>query len=292
MWISMDTLRPLGELLVAWMLTYALHSSLLVLMASVTTWWLRRRHLSVQETAWKLALLGGLVTASLQIGLGITPLTGSWALDVDSPAAELAVPAAEVHQSGASHLIPRLRLSLHRQTQLPPSPRQQRRPLPQPTKPVDVDRGCQRHLAGSRTRPLPASRSFLSATRLQVARPHRDLQRTAATGARQAPRRNLPTVPHDHHSSPTDSDRQRGHQARDLSTPACALTTSLPSNRRHCWPTRRLTCSTVTPPGLLSPASSRVCSSFNHSTGWPVDGCRRSPSSGVTTGRSSAPAGP
>jgi beta-lactamase regulating signal transducer with metallopeptidase domain len=99
MWISMDTLRPLGELLVAWMLTYALHSSLLVLTAGVTTWWLRRRHLSVQETAWKLALLGGLVTASLQIGLGITPLTGSWALGVDSPATEMAVPAAEVHQS-------------------------------------------------------------------------------------------------------------------------------------------------------------------------------------------------
>jgi beta-lactamase regulating signal transducer with metallopeptidase domain len=99
MWISMDTLRPLGELLVAWMLTYALHSSLLVLMASVTTWWLRRRHLSVQETAWKLALLGGLATASLQIGLGITPLTGSWALGVESPATEMAVPAAEVHQS-------------------------------------------------------------------------------------------------------------------------------------------------------------------------------------------------
>ncbi len=100
MWISMDTLRPLGELLVAWMLTYALHSTLLVLMASVTTWWLRKRHLSVQETAWKLALLGGLVTASLQIGLGITPLTGSWALGLDSPAADLAAPAAEIPRSG------------------------------------------------------------------------------------------------------------------------------------------------------------------------------------------------
>ncbi len=106
MWISMDTLRPLGELLVAWMLTYALHSSLLVLMASVTTWWLRRRHLSVQETAWKLALLGGLVTASLQIGLGITPLTGSWAFGLDSPAAELAAPAAEIPRSGFSSSAP------------------------------------------------------------------------------------------------------------------------------------------------------------------------------------------
>ncbi|MGB5879265.1 MAG: hypothetical protein WBH85_04455, partial [Thermoanaerobaculia bacterium] len=106
MWISMDTLRPLGELLVAWMLTYALHSSLLVLMASVTTWWLRRRHLSVQETAWKLALLGGLVTATLQIGLGITPLTGFWALGLDSPVAELAAPAAEIPRSEFRSLAP------------------------------------------------------------------------------------------------------------------------------------------------------------------------------------------
>jgi beta-lactamase regulating signal transducer with metallopeptidase domain len=107
MWISMDTLRPLGELLVAWMLTYALHSSLLVLMASVTTWWLRRRHLSVQETAWKLALLGGLATASLQIGLGITPLTGSWALGLESPATELAAPAAAIPSSKLPSPAPR-----------------------------------------------------------------------------------------------------------------------------------------------------------------------------------------
>jgi beta-lactamase regulating signal transducer with metallopeptidase domain len=107
MWTSLDTLRPFGELLVAWMLTYALHSSLLVLMASLTTWWLRRRHLSVQETAWKLALLGGLVTASLQVGLGITPLTGSWALGLESPPTELVAPAAEIPEAELPFPTPR-----------------------------------------------------------------------------------------------------------------------------------------------------------------------------------------
>ena len=107
MWISIDTLRPFGDLLVAWMLTYALHSSLLVLMAGLTTWSLRRRHLTVQETAWKLALLGGLVTASLQIGLGITPLTGSWALGLESPATELAAPPVEISNPELSSPTPR-----------------------------------------------------------------------------------------------------------------------------------------------------------------------------------------
>ncbi|TNF77493.1 MAG: hypothetical protein EP299_04655, partial [Acidobacteria bacterium] len=100
MWISIDTLRPFGDLLVAWMLTYALHSSLLVLMAGLTTWWLRRRHLTVQETAWKLALL------SLQIGLGITPLTGSFALGLDTPATELVAPAVEISDTELSTLRP------------------------------------------------------------------------------------------------------------------------------------------------------------------------------------------
>ena len=76
----------------AWMLTYAVHSTLLLAAA----WGLGRllgdRRLALQETVWKLALVGGIATATLQLGLGIEPLAGSWSLP--GPAAAAARAAA------------------------------------------------------------------------------------------------------------------------------------------------------------------------------------------------------
>ena len=71
----------------AWVLTYALHSTLLLTGA----WLLTRREALCSprlcERLWRTAALGGLVTASLQVGFGWQPRGGSWSLALPEPAA-------------------------------------------------------------------------------------------------------------------------------------------------------------------------------------------------------------
>lgn len=61
----------------AWLATYVVHSTLLLGGAWGTAAWLRRRRrpgaLALEERLWKAALLGGLLTAGLQVGLGALP---------------------------------------------------------------------------------------------------------------------------------------------------------------------------------------------------------------------------
>ena len=59
----------------AWLLTYLVHSTLILL----ATWAITsRRHMSdaVRDLFWKTALVGGIVTASLQTVVGREPLGG------------------------------------------------------------------------------------------------------------------------------------------------------------------------------------------------------------------------
>jgi beta-lactamase regulating signal transducer with metallopeptidase domain/F0F1-type ATP synthase membrane subunit b/b' len=68
----------------AWLLTYALHSTLFLALA-----WLASRRLSrrarLEEAVWRFALLAGLVTATVQLAAGWEPLAGRWILE--APAA-------------------------------------------------------------------------------------------------------------------------------------------------------------------------------------------------------------
>jgi beta-lactamase regulating signal transducer with metallopeptidase domain/photosystem II stability/assembly factor-like uncharacterized protein len=60
--------------IIAWLLTYAIHSTLLLGLA-----WLCARYVRpyrLKELLWKTALVGGILTATLQVTLGISPLTG------------------------------------------------------------------------------------------------------------------------------------------------------------------------------------------------------------------------
>lgn len=69
---------------VAWLLTYAVHSTALI----GTVWLAERggllRSLRLRDVAWRTALLGGVLTATLQLAAGLTPFGG---------AAELQAPA-------------------------------------------------------------------------------------------------------------------------------------------------------------------------------------------------------
>jgi hypothetical protein len=71
-------------LLVDWVVTYALHSTILLGLVLLVSRLLESD--AWRETLWKTALLGGLLTATLQTGAGYTPLVGRWALGGD-PAA-------------------------------------------------------------------------------------------------------------------------------------------------------------------------------------------------------------
>ena len=76
-----DLIPGLGS----WLLTYLLHSSLLLAVA----WLLTRRWVraaAVREIVWKTALVGGLATATLQTGLAYEPLGGALSLRWDRPA--------------------------------------------------------------------------------------------------------------------------------------------------------------------------------------------------------------
>jgi beta-lactamase regulating signal transducer with metallopeptidase domain len=74
--------------LAAWLLTYALHSTLLLCAAALLARHLRGE--AWRETLWKAALVGGLLTATAQSVSGYQPPVGRWAL---APAAESAAPA-------------------------------------------------------------------------------------------------------------------------------------------------------------------------------------------------------
>lgn len=64
------------------LLTYLLHSTVLVAVAWIGDRLLHRQALATRQALWRTALLGGIVTASLQTGLAIVPVGGSWGLPV------------------------------------------------------------------------------------------------------------------------------------------------------------------------------------------------------------------
>ena len=79
--------ESLMSLVGSWALTYLLHSTLLLGAA----WGLTRRYVrepAGRDLLWKIALVGGLITASLQLGLGLEPLGGVVAF----PGTQAAVP--------------------------------------------------------------------------------------------------------------------------------------------------------------------------------------------------------
>lgn len=59
-----------------WILTYLLHSTILLGGVWLMTSLISSRHDALKETCWKFALIGGLVTATMQAGFHVKPITG------------------------------------------------------------------------------------------------------------------------------------------------------------------------------------------------------------------------
>ncbi|MCA9689871.1 MAG: hypothetical protein KC636_09690 [Myxococcales bacterium] len=68
----------LTDALAAWLFTYGIHSTLLLAAAALLA---GRLSLPSREALWKTALVGGLLTATLQVGLLRQPLLASWTLE-------------------------------------------------------------------------------------------------------------------------------------------------------------------------------------------------------------------
>ncbi|HEV8237757.1 MAG TPA: M56 family metallopeptidase [Thermoanaerobaculia bacterium] len=87
------------ELVVSWLLTYALHSTLLLGAAWALARWVVRSH-AAREALWKAALLGGVLTATLQLAAGFEPLAGRFTISAQRAAAS--APTGDRDGSAAS----------------------------------------------------------------------------------------------------------------------------------------------------------------------------------------------
>lgn len=74
----------------AFLLTFLLHSSLLIGVVWLATRVRVVRDAATEDALWKLAIVGGVVTAGLQLGLGVEPLGGTIALTGDDTATSIA----------------------------------------------------------------------------------------------------------------------------------------------------------------------------------------------------------
>ena len=68
-------------IITSWLLTYLVHSTILLGAAWLASCMLADRRLALQETLLRTALIGGLLTTTLQVGVGIEPIGGALAID-------------------------------------------------------------------------------------------------------------------------------------------------------------------------------------------------------------------
>jgi HEAT repeat protein/beta-lactamase regulating signal transducer with metallopeptidase domain len=68
-----------ATVVLSWLLTYAIHSTILLAAAAAAAWRFADQHAWL-DVIWKVALVGPLVTASLQLDLMAPPLGGRWAM--------------------------------------------------------------------------------------------------------------------------------------------------------------------------------------------------------------------
>src|SRR5688572_31061798 len=68
-----------ATVVISWLLTYAIHSTILLAVAAVVAWRFADQHAWL-DLIWKVALIGPLVTASLHLDPIALPVGGRWAM--------------------------------------------------------------------------------------------------------------------------------------------------------------------------------------------------------------------
>jgi HEAT repeat protein/beta-lactamase regulating signal transducer with metallopeptidase domain len=103
------------DAVLSWLLTYAIHSTMLLVAAAVAAWKLADHHAWL-DAIWKTALIAPLVTASLNVAPVARPLGGRWEMPaattasgakVIEPAAVLSEPPAAAEPVGALAVVDR-----------------------------------------------------------------------------------------------------------------------------------------------------------------------------------------
>lgn len=74
-----------APIIVAWLLTYAIHSTIFLSIVWLLTKWSILQANRLQDLLWKVAVIGGVVTASVQLVGGVTPVLGQLTLAHHSP---------------------------------------------------------------------------------------------------------------------------------------------------------------------------------------------------------------
>ncbi len=75
----------------AWLLTYSLHSTLFLALAWLVSTRLAGRRARLEEAIWRFALVGALVTATVQLAAGWEPVAGRWTLNAPAAASSVEV---------------------------------------------------------------------------------------------------------------------------------------------------------------------------------------------------------
>lgn len=89
----LDALAAVGTRMLPWVLTYLLHSTLVLGAVGLAARW-RSLPVPWQAALWKGALFGAVLTATSQTPFGLDPLTGEFHLDVGASGRQTAVAAA------------------------------------------------------------------------------------------------------------------------------------------------------------------------------------------------------
>jgi Zn-dependent protease with chaperone function len=120
---------PMEMTILQWILTYAIHSSVLILFVWLVTKVLRFLSLSTQEFLWKAALLGGMATATLQMAIGLASPWGQLALPAALDTAPVAVAQrAEPAPASAAPVDLERRVVVHRTGDMEITTIRERRP--------------------------------------------------------------------------------------------------------------------------------------------------------------------
>jgi beta-lactamase regulating signal transducer with metallopeptidase domain/HEAT repeat protein len=82
--MTLVDLDAASAVILSWLLTYAIHSTILLGVALIIALWFADEHAWL-DLVWKAALLGPFVTASVQVGSGVIPLGGRWPIGITAP---------------------------------------------------------------------------------------------------------------------------------------------------------------------------------------------------------------
>jgi HEAT repeat protein/beta-lactamase regulating signal transducer with metallopeptidase domain len=131
-----------SAVVLSWLLTYAIHSTILLGVALIIALRYADEHAWL-DLVWKAALLGPLVTASVQVGSGVIPLGGRWPIGIAAPMAAPIEDARAVPPAPLMAATPPERASIRPSS--PALPRGER--VEQPASPPAISTGVWRQVA-------------------------------------------------------------------------------------------------------------------------------------------------